>query len=208
MQRSLLSMEGMPVLSEEGVRLGAISDAHFDPFEQRIVGFAVDWENDLVRGPEDMLPIIQISELNADIVTIPEMAATAGLDYMRDTDADGLLLVRERLAGLKVVSEKEPIGELVDLLFDPQDGSVTSYEIAPADNGDTTRPSYLLPPRPDLDFQGDRLVLSEAAQADLKHKTGQDIGSLGIAFLEVEDEADQVGEEDIEVTRSQRTQPY
>src|SRR5687768_10125614 len=117
MHRSLMSMEGMPVLSEEGVRLGVITDAWFDPFEQRIVGFAVDWENNMVQGPDDMLPILQISELNADVATVPEMAPTAGLDYMSEIETEGLVPVIARFVGHPVeFGSGEVLGELVDLI--------------------------------------------------------------------------------------------
>lgn len=215
MQRSLVSMQDLPIISEQGVRLGALQDAYFDPLEQRIIAFVCDWENDLVRGPENILPILQISELTADVVTVPsELGVSAGLEYDFQIETEGLMLVAEQIIGKSVVfASGAVLGELVDVLFDPQDGSVAFFEIAPEQATVSDMPNYLLPPDPAFDFSDHKLVVPDAAKELLTRRTRQAIDEgptaepqLNVAFLEANE--DRVGEDDIEVTRSQTQQPY
>ncbi|MFN3430136.1 MAG: PRC-barrel domain-containing protein [Candidatus Sericytochromatia bacterium] len=215
MHRSLVSMQDLPILSEQGVRLGATQDAYFDPSEQRIIAFVVDWENDMVRGPENILPIMQISELTADVVTVPsELGVSAGLEYAFQIETEGLMLAVADLVGKPVgFQDGALLGELVDMQFDPADGSVAFYEIAPAQDTLRDQPSYLLAPEPTIEFQADRLMIPDDAKHRLTRRVLQQVDQmledqpqLNVAFLEANDE--RVGEEDIEVTRSQTQQPY
>lgn len=215
MHRSLVSMQDLPIISEQGVRLGAIQDAYFDPSEQRIIAFVVDWENDLVRGPENILPIMQISELTADVVTVPsEIGVSAGLEYDFQLETEGLMLAIGEVIGKPVGFQDDGVlGELVDMQFDPADGSVAFYEITPAQDTLRDQPSYLLAPEPTIEFQPNRLMIPEDAKHRLTRQVRQqadamlaDQPQLNVAFLEANDE--RVGEEDIEVTRSQTQQPY
>lgn len=215
MHRSLVSMQDLPIISEQGVRLGAIQDAYFDPSEQRIIAFVVDWENDLVRGPENILPIMQISELTADVVTVPsEIGVSAGLEYEFQIETEGLLNAIADVIGKAVCfQDGARLGELVDMQFDPADGSVASYEITPENDTLRDQPSYLLAPEPTIEFQADRLMIPDDAKHRLTRQVHKQIDALledqpqlNVAFLEANDE--RVGEEDIEVTRSQTQQPY
>ena len=215
MHRSLVSMQDLPIISEQGVRLGAIQDAYFDPLEQRVIAFVVDWENDLVRGPENILPILQISELTADVVTVPnELGVSAGLEYMAQLETEGLMLVSGQLIGKPVqFASGATLGELVDVHLDPADGSVTMYEIAPVQSTLSDQPNYCLTPDPDFDFSDDHLVVPDAAKERLTRRAHAQATEmiegepqLNVAFLEAND--DRVGEEDIEVSRSQTQQPY
>lgn len=215
MHRSLVSMQDLPIISEQGVRLGAIQDAYFDPLEQRIIAFVVDWENDLVRGPENILPIMQVSELTADVVTVPsELGVSAGLEYMAQLETEGLIQVAAQLIGKPVrFASGAVLGELVDIHVDPADGSVALYEIAPAQDTLSDMPNYVLGPEPEFDFSDDHLVLPDASKERLSRRTREHYDGptdgepqLNVAFLEANE--DQVGEEDIEVTRSQTQQPY
>lgn len=209
MHRSLMSMQGMPVTSEQGLRLGAVSDALFDPFEQRIIAFVVDWENDMVRGPEDLLPITQISELTADTLTVPhELGVTAGLEYEFQMETEGLIPAYEQLIGRRIEAEGDStFGTLVDVLFDPQDGSVADYEIAPPNETERRTPNYLLHPDNDLDFTDSKIVLPKAIAEHLRERS-DNAPRLDVTFMENDPAQELVGEEDVEVTRSQTIQPF
>jgi uncharacterized protein YrrD len=204
-----MSMQGMPVTSEQGLRLGAVTDAFFDPFEQRIIAFVIDWENDIVRGPEDLLPITQVSELTADTLTVPhEMGVTAGLEYEFQVETEGLLLAIEHVTGRPVEVEGDgAFGTLVDMLFDPGDGSVACYEVAPPDETERKLPNYLLQPDHNLDFGDSKIVLPKAIAQTMRERS-ENPPRLDISFLETDPNQEPVGEDDIEVTRSQTIQPF
>ncbi|HEY9724500.1 MAG TPA: PRC-barrel domain-containing protein [Oscillatoriaceae cyanobacterium] len=210
MHRSLMSMQGLPVLSNKGVRLGSLQDAYFDAFEHRILGFVVDWENDLVHGPEELLPITQITDLTPDVVTLgDEMAATAGLEYEWDVDMQGLALAFDAVIGKTVTfATAGPIGELVDILFDPQDGSVEHYEVAPANATQVELPSYMISPSPTLEFQAEKVVVPDDLKGRLQTHTRTTEGAEEEEQLGLLPDEDRVGEEDVEVQRSGTTQPY
>lgn len=210
MHRSLMSMQGLPVLSNKGVRLGSLQDAYFDAFEHRILGFVVDWENDLVQGPEELLPITQITDLTPDVVTLgDEMAASAGLEYDWQVEMQGLALAFDSVIGKPVTfATLGPIGELVDILFDPQDGSVEFYEVAPVNATQVELPSYLLSPAPALEFQADRIVVPDELKGRLNTHTATTEGAEEEEQLGLLPEDDRVGEEDVEVQRTSTTQPY
>lgn len=210
MHRSLMSMQGMPVTSEQGLRLGAVTDAYFDPFEQRVIAFVIDWENDLVRGPEDLLPITQIAQLNADVMTVAhEMGVTAGLEYEFQFETDSLLLVAEHMVGQAVAfASGDALGELVDLQFDPQDGSVEAYEISALAEPGTELPAILLSPEHRIDFQDGRLVVPDDLKGALERKK-QRRETPAVTLIETElGEEELVGEDDIEVYRNPSTKPF
>lgn len=210
MHRSLMSMQGMPVTSEQGLRLGAVLDAYFDPFEQRVIAFVIDWENDLVRGPEDLLPITQIAQLNADIMTVAhELGVTAGLEYEFQIETDGLLLVNEQMIGRMVAfASGEAAGGLADLQFDPQDGSVQAYELNPIGEQAMDAPAMLLPPHHDYDFRDNVIVVPDELKARLQRRERQE-PPPGITMIDRElGEEELVGEDDIEVFRNPSTKPF
>ena len=213
MHRSLVSMQDLPIISEQGVRLGAIQDAYFDPLEQRVIAFVVDWENELVVGPENVLPIMQISEMTAEVATVPEeLGVTSSLEYDTQTETEGLMHATEQLVGKPVcVADGHKLGELVDLQFDPQDGSVAAYEIAEEPLALADLPNLLLTPVPDINFQDDGIVVPKEAEEQLRRQTRRQTaqalqGEPRVTFLEEEDEP--VGEDDVQVIRSSTTQPY
>jgi uncharacterized protein YrrD len=207
-------MQDMPIISEQGVRLGAIQDAYFDPTEQRVIAFVVDWENDLVRGPENLLPLMQISELNADIVTVPnELGVSAGLEHDFQIETEGLLMGISQVVGDTVkLSKGEVLGEIVDMMFDPTDGSVAFYEVGPVGDAVTDQPTSLVAPEPTFEFNEHALVVPDDVKERMTRRAKQReedpemTPQLNVAFLEANE--DRVGEEDIEVTRSQTQQPY
>lgn len=210
MHRSLISMQGMPVVSEQGLRLGAVMDAYFDPFEQRVIAFVIDWENDIVRGPEDLLPITQIAQLNADIMTVAhEMGVTAGLEYEFQLETEGLLLVAEQLIGRMVAfASGEAIGSLADLQFDPQDGSVESYELNPLGEQAKEAPAVLLPPDHDYDFRDTVIVVPNGLKDGMERREHRE-PSPSITMVESElGEDEPVGEDDVEVYRNPSTKPF
>lgn len=209
MHRSLMSMQGMPVTSEQGLRLGSVSDAFFDPFEQRIIAFVIDWENDLVRGPEDLLPITQVTELTADTLTVAhEIGVTVGLEYEFQVETEGLILAIGQLTGRPVEVEGDgALGTLVDVLFDPGDGSVACYEVAPPDEQERKLPNFLLHPDHNLDFGDSTIVLPKSIGNALKERS-EHPPKLDISFLETDPTQEAVGEDDVEVNRSQTIQPF
>jgi sporulation protein YlmC with PRC-barrel domain len=210
MHRSVVSMQELPIVSELGVRLGTIQDAYFDPSEQRIIAFSVEWENDLVRGPEDLLPLTQISELNADVATVKdEVGVASGLEYDFQIEMDGVLLVLEELIDAEVsLVSGERIGQLVDVAFDPQDGAVHSYEIAPSQAPTLSQPNYLLSPQHDLDFTQGALILPDALKAELIQAQKGSTPRLDVTFLDLDDRSEEPqGEADIEASRNQTSQP-
>ncbi|MDB5099369.1 MAG: hypothetical protein JWM80_3790 [Cyanobacteria bacterium RYN_339] len=191
-------MQRLPLLTAEGVRLGEITDAFYEPYEQRILAFSVDWEDAASTGSDTLLPLTQLSELNADIATVSdEIGASAGLQANIDnSDDNNWLPAFERMLDRPVVDEVgNIIGRLADIHFDPQDGSVEFYEIVVDELGDP----LLLPPAKGLDVvDGKVLVPGACIEAARKHGNPP---SMGIAFLEAEGLEDMVGEEDIEVAR-------
>jgi hypothetical protein len=105
------------------------------------------------------------------------------------------------------------LGELVDVLFDPTDGSAAFFEIAPAEDTLSDMPNYLLSPDPGFEFSDHKLVVPDEAKETLKRRTIHNLEegpapepTLNVAFLEANE--DRVGEDDIEVTRSQTQQPF
>jgi uncharacterized protein YrrD len=208
-------MQDLPIISEQGLRLGAIQDAYFDPTEQRVIAFVVDWENDLVRGPENLLPLMQISGLNADIVTVPnELGVSAGLEHDFQIETEGLLLAVEQVVGDQVkLAAGTVLGEIVDVMFDPTDGSVAFYEVGPVGDTVTDQPTALVAPEPTFEFAERVLTVPDDVQARMTRRAKQQQAegpevepTLNVAFLEANE--DRVGEDDIEVTRSQTQQPY
>ena len=105
MKRSLSGMADLAVLSAEGVRLGAVHDAYVDPSEQRVVGFSIDWDEELLHaGSEtDFLPLTQMVELTADVLSVgDELGESEGLAHDFSIDREGLLKVFEVLIGRRV----------------------------------------------------------------------------------------------------------
>jgi hypothetical protein len=74
------------------------------------------------------------------------------------------------------------------------------------------QPSYLLAPEPEFDFTDHKLVVPDEARERLTRRNHQKLEEgpaepqLNVAFLEANE--DRVGEDDVEVTRSQTQQPY
>jgi sporulation protein YlmC with PRC-barrel domain len=203
MHRSLLSMKDLPLMTAAGVRIGEIADAYFDPFEQRILAFRVEWEDTVVLGPDDLLPITQLLELNADIGTVAdEIGVTAGLEPdLSDGTADGLQLAFVELIDHVVVDAAGArIGRLADLQFDPQDGSVEFYEIV-SDHDDE---ALMLPPDKGIEMRDSQLIVPPGAMASLRRAKRSP--ELAIAFLEAEGFEDLVGEDDLEVSRASGTE--
>jgi sporulation protein YlmC with PRC-barrel domain len=187
----------LPLLTSAGVRLGEIADAFYEPYEQRILAFNVDWEDAAIAGTDDVLPLTQLTELNADIATVSdEIGVSSGLGANLDNIGDNWLPAFERLLDKPVVDEAgNAIGRLADMHFDPQDGSVEFYEIVVEEEADP----LLLPPAKGLDVvDGKVLVPGACIEAARRHANPP---SMGIAFLEAEGMEDTVGEEDIEVAR-------
>lgn len=192
-------MQGLPLMTAAGVRMGEITDAYFDPSEQRILAFEVDWEENEAGliGPDDLLPITQILELTADTMTVAdELGVSAGLDSEAGTTQEGWVAVLATL----IDKEASPMGTLVDLQFDPQDGSVHAYELAVDGQDD----SVLVLPHAGIEIQDGQLVLSEQA---VKAARETPRAKLDVAFLEDNGVDDTVGEDDLEVTRSRGAQP-
>lgn len=203
MHRSMASMNRLPLLTAEGVRMGEITDAFYEPYEQRILGFSVDWEDATAAGVDDILPLTQLTELNADIATVAdEIGVSAGLQANLDTIGDNWLAVFEQLLDKPVVDEAgNTIGRLADIHFDPQDGSVEFYELVIEEQADP----LMLPPAKGLDVaDGKVLVPGACIEAARKHANPP---SMGIAFLEAEGLEDHVGEDDIEVARIAGEEP-
>lgn len=198
MHRSLASMQGLPLLTAAGVRVGEITDALYDASEQRILAFSVDWEEDVIPGPDDLLPITQLLELNADIGTVAEeLGVSAGLDSEAGVTQEGFVAVFADLIDCPVRdSDGQEVGTLVDIQFDPQDGSVQNYEVAIDGRGE----SLMVPPHQGLEVAGDHVVLPADAIA-AAHKNPRQ-PQLGISMLEDEGFEDRVGEDDLEVSRA------
>ena len=204
MHRSLTSLSGLPLMTAAGVRLGEITDAFFEPFEQRILAFVVDWEPDTATlGPADLLPITQLLELNADLGTVAdEIGISAGLDADQAGTAEGWVQMNLSLID-RIVKDAtgKQVGHLVDLHFDPQDGSVEFYEVAESEQG----ASLMIAPHPQLELREDELVLPiEAIQA--ARRRGEP-GVRGVTFIEAEAVEEAVGEEDLEVSHSAGADP-
>ena len=201
MQRSLASMVGMPVMTSLGVRMGEIRDGYLDPTEHRLVAFDVDWGPDIVLNRDEPLPVSDIVELTADILTVAdEIGTSRGLDRDFTVDGDGVLKGLDQVVDMIVVDEQdEPLGVVADLLFDPQDGSVRFYEVMPHANLSEPTDAVLLAPHQALEFRdGDALVVPAAARASMRVKPGPrvDITMMGqMGFDEPQ------GDEDVEVLR-------
>lgn len=217
MRRSLSGMVDMPVLTDEGVRLGTLKDAYIDPSEQRVVGFRVDWEEELLHaGSEtDFLPLTQMVELTADVLSVGgELGESEGLAHDFAIDREGLLAAFETVLGRRVYDARgELVGEVADLHFDPQDGSLTDYEITQAHLDESPAPVKLLHARTGLDLltPDGTLKLPETAvlqDPPPRHPDESESApdpALAIAFLEVDEEP--VGEEDVESRRETITHP-
>lgn len=217
MKRSLSGMADLAVLSAEGVRLGAVHDAYVDPSEQRVVGFSIDWDEELLHaGSEtDFLPLTQMVELTADVLSVgDELGESEGLAHDFSIDREGLLKVFEVLLGRRVHdADGALVGELADLHFDPQDGSLTDYEITQVHLDESPAPVKLLHARSGVDLLSDDGTLRLPAGAVLRDPSPRHPDesleapdpTLAIAFLEVDEEP--VGEEDVESRRETFTQP-
>jgi sporulation protein YlmC with PRC-barrel domain len=196
-------MQRLPLLTPAGVRMGEIADAFYEPYEQRILAFVVEWEDAAAAGADNLLPLTQITELNADIATVAdEIGVSAGLQANLDRMGDNWLPAFEKLLDRPVVDEAgNTIGRLADMHFDPQDGSVEFYEVVLEEQADP----LMLPPAKGLDVvDGKVLVPGACIEAARKHANPP---SMGIAFLEAEGMEDHVGEDDIEVARITGAEP-
>lgn len=203
MHRSLMSMKDLPLLTAAGVRMGEIADALYDPLEQRILAFLVNWEGEVILGPDDFLPITQLLELNADIGTVAdEIGVSAGLDTDLAMSRDGQMCAFEELIDRPVSdSDGNQVGRLADLQFDPQDGSIEFYELMPEEQGEP----LMVPPHAGIEVRDGLLILPASAVKAARKSTRPP--QLGIAFLEAEGLEDHVGEDDLEVSRSNGMEP-
>jgi len=195
----MASMVGMPVISGLGVRMGEVRDAWVDPVEHRILAFVVDWEESQATHQDDALPLVDVTELNADVVTIgDELGAGHGLDRDFPGGGEGLLRVIDQILDRRLVDERDQVlGVVVDVLFDPQDGGVQAYEIGAEDGGAVD--TKLLMPHRELEFRdGDALVCPASCVGHLHDKPTPQLDLAILRELDLE-EAD--GEEDIEVVR-------
>jgi uncharacterized protein YrrD len=195
----MASMVGMPVVSALGVRMGEVRDAWVDPVEHRVLAFVVEWEETQATHQGDVLPLVDVTELNADVLTIgDELGAGHGLDRDFPEAGEGLLLAIAQVLDLRLVDERDQVlGLVVDVLFDPQDGGVQAYEIGP-EGGEAVDTELLVPHR-GLEFRdGDALVCPAGCAGHLHDKPTLRLDLAILRELDLE-EAD--GEEEVEVVR-------
>jgi uncharacterized protein YrrD len=201
MHRSLASMVGMPVVTQQGVRMGEIRDALLDPTEHRLVAFDVEWADDQVLNRDEPLPVTDLVELTADVATVSdEIGTSRGLDRDFTVDGDGVLRALDQVVDMRVLDGKDGvIGVVADLHFDPTDGSIGFYEIMPHADPNETADAMLLTPHQALEFRdGDALVVPDAARASLQVKPAPRVDIAMMRQVGIEEPQ---GDEDIEVLR-------
>lgn len=200
MQRSIASMVGVPVITAQGVRMGEIRDAWVEPSEHRVLAFIVDWEESQSIHQDDVLPLVDIIGLNADVATVDdELGAGHGLELDFPVGGEGFLRAIEQIIDLRLIDDQDQLlGLVTDVHFDPTDGGVHAYEIGPADGANED--AKLLTPHHGLEFRdGDALVCPQGCLGHFNDKATPRVDILMMRELGLEELQ---GEEDVEVARS------
>ncbi|MEB3197327.1 MAG: PRC-barrel domain-containing protein [Candidatus Sericytochromatia bacterium] len=198
MQRSLAGMKGVPVITQQGVRIGTIVDGVLDLSEHRLVAFEIDWEDDQGLERTECLPLQSLSELNADVATI---AGELGISQsMAWVDTEAMPHPLREMLGLPIRwPDGTPIGILVDLLFDPRDGGVYAYEYLPGQALDAPQDARFLRPHRTIRFvPGQMLLLEEASGGVFRTEPVPRVDIRVMTQLGLEEPQ---GEEDIELQR-------
>ncbi|HEY9766654.1 MAG TPA: hypothetical protein V6C82_09820 [Chroococcales cyanobacterium] len=186
-QINLRSLIGSPILTEDQINTGEVTDAFVDLLEQRIVKFAVDWtmERRQVSGSEENLPFSQVAEFTPHwLIVAEEIGETAGLDLVPMSEGANVLALGDLLDHSLFDQQGNCLGTICDLFFDRDDGAISGYEVLPPEED---RPSMLLPPGSDWELESRGIVISDLAKAAMLE------GRLRITSWEEERE-----EEDIE----------
>lgn len=202
MQRSLASMEGMPVATAQGLRMGEIRDAWLETSEHRLLAYEVAWSDDQALNRDEPLPLGDVVELTADVATVAdEIGATRGQDLDFPAGGEGLFRALGTICGMAVLDARGVrIGTIADVHFDPQDGTVRSYEVSTADDPDAPVDVMLLAPHRALEWRDGRaLVVPAQAEAALRAKPTPRLDVTLMDELELDEPQ---GDEDVEVSRA------
>ncbi|HBN08582.1 MAG TPA: hypothetical protein DD435_08000 [Cyanobacteria bacterium UBA8530] len=201
-QINLRSLIGSPILTEDQITTGEVTDAFVDLLEQRIVKFNVDWtmERRQVSGSEENLPFSQISEFTPHwLIVAEEIGETAGLDLVPMSEGANVLALGDLLDHSLFDRQGNCLGTLCDLFFDRDDGAISGYEVVPPEED---RLSMILPPGSDWELEEKGIVISDQSKAAMLE------GRLHVSSWEEEREEEELeGQYEAPSPRRRTVQP-
>lgn len=116
----------LPVINlETGKEIGKIKDVVFDPEKRIITGLIIE-EKSWLQG-DHMVPYERLHGIGEDAVTIEDDSVLTELDGTKEC----LDEVNSNVIGTRVVTnDGKELGSIEDIILDPANGKLDSYEIS------------------------------------------------------------------------------
>lgn len=162
--RGVRNLMDLPVVTEQQVHMGDITDVFLDPTEQRVIKLGVTWvmDNRQVSGSDSDLPFSQIASFDPhQAIVSDEIGETAGLDLLNYGDETLVSATGTLLDHPIVTRGGQRLGTIVDFFVDEEDGAILGYEVSNDAIENEHRKTQILAPTTDMEFRGSDIVIPD-----------------------------------------------
>lgn len=200
--RGVRNLMDLPLVTEQQVHMGDITDVFLDPTEQRVVKLGISWvmDNRQVSGSDNDLPFSQITSFDPhQAIVSDEIGETAGLDLLNYGDETLVSATGTLLDHPIVTRSGKRLGTIVDFFVDEEDGAILGYEVSNEAIENEHRKTQILAPTTDMEFRNDDIVIPDR----LTTVTLASVEGLRRMEEEQQEDADYVFEQEEPAARTQ-----